>query len=1238
MNWTKEQQSVIDVRDRNVLVSAAAGSGKTAVLVERIMQIVMNKDNPVDIDKLLVVTFTNAAAKEMRQRILQTLENAVDEMPDDDVMKEHLEKQCTYIHNAKITTIDSFCLDVIREHISETDIDPAFRIADNSEITLMTEDAIRSVLDEHYESMDEDFMDFVSTYSSKVGDDKIEKMVTSLYRYSQSYPDPEQWIKECGSQYEIDEDHIEECNWVKFVKSLVKDMVEECKIELSEALQKCTAENGIEKYAEAIRGDMEFLQELEGKESIKEILECIKNFAPASLKPVRNANEEAKNEVKDKRDNFKSKIVELKEKYCTFSIKQTLKNLSECRKSIEVLTNLTLEFGEEFKRLKKDKNIMDFSDIEHIALGILTDKKDNEYVITETAKEMAEDFVEIMIDEYQDSNFVQEMLLTSVSKCHMGKNNIFMVGDIKQSIYKFRLARPELFLEKYDTYPTDYSEDKIKIVLTKNFRSRQEVIDSANLVFKQIMSKSLGGIEYDEESMLYCGAAYDDYGNNQKAELIMIDNSKEKLGQTGSKELAGKSREDVDDELGKLEFEAVVVANRIKELVNGDKSFMVKDKTSGEMRKATYGDIVILFRNKKGNVETYMDVLSAKGIPVSSSIKESLLNTFEINVILNFLSIIDNPRQDIPLVSVLKNVFGYSENELAEIRYMAKEAGVTGCFYDDFVHYEGNLADKNEKVLEFMNKYRHYSTYMSIHKLIKIIIDETGFFDFVSSMKNGDQRLYNIDIFIEKAKAYSEGVYTGLFNFIRYIEKIKMYNAEQNEDVALADDDSVKLMSIHKSKGLEFPIVFVAATGKQYSKQDVRSKVVIHSSLGIGVDRVDLDKRIKYKTVIKEMILEQIKEENLAEELRVLYVALTRAKEKLIVVGSGQVSSKIKKYMQYASRRKVELSKEMLMTADSILDLMIMSLVRHKSFANINKLVAKNSDENNAVWDMPGTFDVTLLDMDNIAYDSVVNITETLMDKEALKHWDSNIVYSDAIREKLNERFSYVYKYENDTRIRAKHSVSDIKHSKMEIDEFAENKMHLSEDDEEYIPEFMREDNAEKESANGGALRGSAVHRFFELFDYDRESYELTDIQNMMDNIRDKQTMSDMELDLITPKIFVMFMKNGLGQRMQAAHKNKLLFRERPFVMGMKAREVDETYDSDELVIVQGIIDAFFYEGNEVVIVDYKTDNVDKREELIGRYKAQLDCYADAIRKVTGKEVKEKLIYSTKFDDTIIVE
>ena len=1242
MEWTKEQEKVISTRDKNILVSAAAGSGKTAVLVERIMQIVINRENPVDIDKLLVVTFTRAAAAEMKERILKAFEKALDELcEDDEFMREHLEKQCTYIHSAKISTIDSFCTDVIKENISLTDIDPAFRIGDNSELVLMQEDALSIVLDRWYEDADPMFMEFVETYCDKVEDDSIERLVERLYKYASSYPEPREWIKNCGEQYNISSvEEWKESKVAQFIKEEIKNEVETLLPQMQWALEQCDEAYGLQNYAKAFLLDVEFLQKLNETGEIEELLNIIREFTPARLGKTSLTNEEMKARVSNIRSVYKSRLEMLKDSYCNGPLALLVNNIKNCKPIVDVLVQLTLEYDDEFRRIKKEKNVLDFSDIEHYALQILTEKRDGKYVQTEAAKEMAEDFYEIMIDEYQDSNHVQEVLLNAVSKESMGKKNVFMVGDVKQSIYKFRMAKPELFLEKYNRYPAEDISDEMKIVLAKNFRSRQEVVDSSNLVFSQIMTKELGGIVYDEKSMLYKGAEYEDTEQNQAAELILVDKSKNPIGYTGQYVLTGNGEKDIDDdELTKLEAEAVVVANRIKEMMNPDKPFMVKDKATGNMRPAKYSDIVLLFRTKVGTMDVYLDVLTGKGIPASSAVKESMLDTFEINVILDFLRIIDNPRQDIPLVSVLKHVFGYTEDRLSVI----KCEGDKNSFYDSFLVYEGDESDQNKEIIEMIDKYRHFATYMPIYRLIKVIIEETGFVDFVSAMKNGEQRLYNIDMFIEKAEGYAKGVYTGLFNFIRYIEKVKKHNADRNEDAVLSDEDNtVKFMSIHKSKGLEFPIVFVVALGKKFNKFDKSANVVMHSGLGIGVDEVDLNSRLKYKTAVKQMISKKIEEENYAEEIRVLYVALTRAKEKLILVASGDISSKIKKLYQVSYERRLGISKSMLMSSESFVDMIIMAMMRHESFSNIRKLLGETKEMPEDIATLPGKYDVTLLNMENVVYGMVQDTVINSEKKENLLNWDSNKVYSDEIRAKLNERFSYVYKYENDTRIRAKHSVSDIKHAKMEIDEFAENKMHTSQDDEEYIPEFIKEkldvENGDMvETTNGGALRGSAVHRFFELFDYDREAYEMVDIREMMGQIQSRQMMTDEELELVNPNIFVKFMKNGLGKRMQAAHKNKLLFRERPFVMGMTAREVDEAYDSDELVVVQGIIDAFFYENDEVVIVDYKTDNVEHIEELVSRYKAQLDCYADAIRKVTGKNVKEKIIYSTKFSDIICV-
>ncbi len=1238
MKWTDEQQKVIDVRDKNILVSAAAGSGKTAVLVERILKIVMNKDNPVDIDKLLIVTFTRAAANEMRERILKSLEDRLYNLSaEDEVLREHLEKQCTYIHNAQITTIDSFCQEVIKENISLTDIDPSYRIADNSEIVLMTEDALKRVLDKWYDEMTPEFMDFVDTYSAKVGDDKIERLIEKLYRYSRSYPDPEDWLKECTKQYEVsDLLKWKESTSAKYIVNSIKNTAGIAELRLYEAMDLCTADNGLEGYAKTLSEDIEFIEYLKTEGDIEKLLTAIKNHSFARFGKAVGASELAKKKVTALRKEYKDAVNGLVKKYTKQPLSVIVDTIKECRNSVNVLVNLTMDFDKEFTAIKKDKNVLDFSDIEHIALNILTDKIEGKYVQSAAGKEMADEFAEIMIDEYQDSNFVQEVLLNAVSKCSQGHNNIFMVGDVKQSIYKFRQARPELFMEKYNSYPDDLSSNEIKIVLSKNFRSRKEVLDSANLVFAQVMNRKLGGIEYDEQSKLYLGADYIESKQEQDTELIMIDSSKDKIGSTGKLDLNGahtRAETETTEELEKLELEAVVVVNRIKELMNPEKPFMVQDKETGQMRPVKYKDIVILFRSKVGVMEKYMDVFTSRGIPSSCALKESMLNTFEINAILNLLRVIDNPRQDIALVSVLKHIFSYTENELAKIRLHNKKV----CFYESFVKHEGDLKERNLKILELLEKYRHYATHKPIYKLVKCAVDETGFYDFVSAMPNGEQRLYNIDCFMKKAEGYANGTYTGLFNFIRYIEKLKEYKADISDDATFSmEEDSVKLMTIHKSKGLEFPVVFVAALGKQYSMQDVRSKVVIHNALGIGIDRVDLSRRIKYKTVIKEMLIDKINEENLAEEIRVLYVAMTRAKEKLILVGSTKVSDRINKLMEFAGYREKSFAGDIVKSTKSFLDLIILSLIRHKSFENIRKLISFDNRLPQEVYDLSGNVKVTLLSEEEIVYEAVEKAIDTKADKERLLNWNSNHVYSDEIRQKLNERFSYVYKYENDVRIRAKHSVSDIKHAKMDLEEFAENKM-ADFCEEEYVPSFMRTEAKDIKENVGGALRGSAVHRFFELFDYDKGSFLENDIQDMLQNIREKGMMSEEELALVNPQIFANFMQNELGERMQAAHKCGLLFRERPFVMGMKAREVDSSYDSDELVVVQGIIDAFFYENDEVVIVDYKTDNVDEPQDLVRRYKAQLDCYADAIKKVAGKKVKEKLIYSTKFNQVVVI-
>ncbi len=1200
--WTREQERVIKTRDCNLLVSAAAGSGKTAVLVERIISMVKGSygNEPVDIDNLLVVTFTRAAAGEMRERVLKALEEAALNDP----LNEHLRKQTTYIHNAKITTIDSFCNDIVREYFSDIDLDPGFKIGDTGELKLMQSDAIGKVLEESYQVGDKDFFRFIDEYSSSKSDGDVEEAILTLYNFASSYPNPKKWLNNLCHMYK--EENARE--WLDIIVDNLKEQLSECQSSVNMAFDLSNLP-AFDKYLKLFGEEKAYIEKMIETEEFDKLGRLVKGMEFARmpvLKGLSAEDELVKKRIANLRDGYKKTIKKLAAKFFGRSYEDIVRDVTGCYPLVRVLVDLTLKFMEEYKNIKADKDILDFSDLEHYALEILV-KEDEEgnYIPTETAISISKDFYEIMIDEYQDSNLVQEIILNAVAGRGVNASNIFMVGDVKQSIYKFRLARPELFLGKYDTYKlidrddVDMQGKDGKIVLSSNFRSRAQVLDFCNMVFKQIMIKELGGIAYDEENMLYPKFPYEEADKDSyNTEILFVD--------------TGADTEDEDNgndvPLDKIELEAALIGDRILEIIGNkgnSKPLQVFDKETKAMRDVRLSDIAILLRSTAGYGEVLTQVLMTKGIGVTTSLKDGYFDTFEIGAILDMLSVIDNPRQDIKLASVLRNMFRMSENMLSDIRI-----GKEGAFHEAFFDYNGIYGNLVEEIKDKINSYREMVSYTSIYDLICHILEDTSFRQFISATKASDKRIANVEMLLEKAKAYEAGPYNGLFNFVRYIEKLNKYNVEQGEaNVAGENDNTVKLMTIHKSKGLEYPVVFVAGMGKKMNMQDVSKKLVIHHTMGIGLNKIDVDRRVRYKTLLKEAIGNKIMLENLSEELRVLYVALTRAREKLIITGVGNVTSKLEKYEHLEAINNMEFSASVISGATSYMDFILMSIIRGID----SKL-----------------YDFKTILPENIVYSKMVEVAATDSYKNALLHWDKDKVYNGDIRAQIEEIFSYEYAHKEECSIKSKMSISDIKHMFMKLEYEEEGLVDKV--------SYEKKNTEELISSANGALRGNAYHRALELFDYAREISDVADIEVMLKEILSKGLMDEESVSLINPTKLYRFASSELGERMKKAYSKGCLYREKPFVMGIPACQIEpDRYKSQELVVVQGIIDAWFIEDNSIVVVDYKTDSVNNIKDLDARYRSQLEYYGKALADMTGMHIKELVIYSTKFDSTLVL-
>ena len=1224
VRWTEEQKKVIDVRNKNVLVSAAAGSGKTAVLVERILSLVCGEgedEKPLDVDRLLVVTFTKAAAAEMRERVGLALEKRLEADPEN----EHLQKQQTLIHSAQITTIDSFCQYVIRNYFHQIDLDPAFRIGDEGELKLLKGDVVQELLEEHYGAEDPEerarFTEFVEVYATGKSDVAIENLILQLYEFAVSYPYPKRWLAECMEPYRAQtEEDLERSPWMQFLMNYVNRTFADLEQEIRRMLDICHLPGGPYMYEDAVQADLLQVQELlscRGYENIRERLTDL-SFARLSTKKDPNVEEERKNQIKAFRESMKKSLKDLKEKFFNLPLTGVLDVIQKAAPTTAVLLSLTAEFADRYQEKKRLKNLADFPDLEHLALEILVEDVETgedsrmKIVPTDAARELSARYAQIMIDEYQDSNLIQEIILNSVSR-GQGIPNVFMVGDVKQSIYRFRLARPELFMEKYHTYPQSDEAAEIRIDLHKNFRSRREVLEGTNDVFEKLMTEAVGGITYDSAAALYLGAEMPEPESGINVpELLLLEKNKDSLPET----------EDTDQaELTDRELEAHAAADCIRRVMAEGK---VWDREAGAFRSVRYGDIVILLRSLTGWGDVYARVLNAAGIPAHTESRTGYFTTIEIQTLLNLLRIVDNPRQDIPLAAVMKSMIGgFTDVELAKI----KSAYPDVKFHEACRKYaekkkkenvkkqdakgkdaectiEVQIQEKLQTFFHNLRTYREHAEFLPIHELIEELLRITGYGDYLAAEPAGAQREANVRMLIERAIAFEKTSYRGLFHFVRYMEQLQSYKEDFGEAGILGENENaVRIMTIHKSKGLEFPVVIVAGLGKSFNRQDIRSRVVIHPELGVGVDWVDAELRTRTASLPKRVLQKALDLEMLGEELRVLYVAFTRAKEKLILLGSAaKLEEKMGKSLSFRT----------ISTAGTYLDWVLPAVA--------------GSGES--------SFEVKTVTLEGQTEEALIRQMEKEEQWEIFAHPEELPGTDEEYAKLLEKQLSDTYPWQEDITLQGKFSVSELKKMGQTEEEDADTLLYPAEEIVPYIPRFM----SEKEPISGAA-RGTAYHRALECLDF-RELYHSEKVKEGLARLVEEGRMTQEQADVVRPYDIYAFARTPLAKRMSAARAREEFHTEQPFVIRMPARELEIGCGSDEPVLIQGIIDAWFYEKNEngeneIVVVDYKTDFVKDGGELLKKYKKQLDYYQLTLERLTGKRVKEKIIYSFCLEEEI---
>lgn len=1123
----------------------------------------------------------------MREKILEAIYKKIEENPED----ENLQKQVILLNKASISTIHSFCLDVIKNNFYEIDVSANTRIADDSEILLLQQEVIEDLFEEKYEEEDSNFIKLIKTYTKYNQDEVLKDLILRVYSYIQASPFPEEWLEEQIGKLNIEDDtNFSDTVWGKIITENANQILEDSILKLQNIRTKMTRFPELDKFTAKIEDDIDkytYIQNnLSDWDTAVEAINTLKNAIWTKDQKITN---DLKDEAKDVRESTKDEFKKVK-KLMNCSSEEAVQDIKYMYPILKMLKDLILEFSQKFYQRKREKNIMDFSDMEHLALKILVKKDENGNVVkSEIAKKYENKFEEIAIDEYQDSNLVQEYILTSVSR----GNNIFMVGDVKQSIYKFRQARPKLFLDKYDSYklePVD-GEDR-KIQLFKNFRSRSNILDFTNLVFEDIMSRELGNIEYNQDEYLNLGANFETIQNQDyKTELEILDLSEE------NDDIWKTDEEETEEEQEKVEdvvLEARFVARKIKELI--DDKYQIIDKKTGR-RDIQYKDIAILLRTSSGVANVYEKEISELEIPVYSDSSSQYLQSVEIETIMSLLRIINNPMQDIPLVTVMRSPIGnFTDNELIEIRIAYRNSS----FYEALLKSD---LEKAHRFLALLKELRDDEEYMTLDEWIWNIYTKTGYMNYVNLMPNGALRVSNLRMLFERAKQYEEASFKGLYNFINFIDKIKFNQEDLKAAKIIGENENVvRIMTIHKSKGLEFPVVILAGVGKQFNFRDLNGKILLDQDLGMGPQYIDSDRYIEFKTLAKKALAIKEKNEAISEEMRILYVALTRAKEKLIIVGrqkdvNKKMSEKQKLLEIYSTIDDNKINPYLLQKYKTYLDWLELIYLK-EGVANTKNLFTVNINKR----------EKTSVKIEN----EVEDISEKIIE-------ESNKNNDEQEKEKIKEILNWQYKHQSIEGIPTKTSVSKLKEER-------EQEIQITQE-----PKFI---NEEAKTKLTGAQKGTLIHLCLQKM-RETEEYNLEKITELIEGLKDKEIITEIEAQNIDKEKLLEYTNSQLWTELKQA---KEIHKEHPFYINIKASRIYNQInkEDDENILVQGVIDLFFIDKDDkLILVDYKTDYVQHENELVEKYKGQLDLYKEALEQSLDKKVDKMCIYSVYLNKLI---
>ena len=1237
-----------EVRNTNLLVSAAAGSGKTAVLIERIIELVLDEKNPIDINKLLVVTFTKLAASEMRERVSKAIEKKLEENPEN----EHLQKQLMLLSGADITTIDSFCKDVLKSYAHLVNLDNNIKVIDPSENEVLAKEVMQELFEELYENNDENFLRLVDLYVKKNTDEGLLQLLLNVNNFVNSHPFPDIWLNEKAEFFNTStkDDNFYLENYILDIAKDVDMDLEFFELSIKNNLKKIENYPELEKYLNIYNTLLDALSVV--KESLKTFLKDNTKFDELKKSSYEFLHSDFGNfriskcdeEVKEIYNKVKKEIDGLKD-----GIKESLESLNLNIENIKIesdliypyvraISDIVIKYKEKFWERKQKFNYVDFADIEHLALEILVDiDEDGNIKPSKTALEYQEKYAEVFIDEYQDSNLVQEILLSAVAK----ENNRFMVGDVKQSIYRFRQADPSIFMEKYENYyrvEDDIDSFNRKIMLYANFRSRKEILEGTNLIFSKIMKKETGELDYTVDERLNPMASFKESDENVggAVEILLVD---EKSDDEDEDEiiLTDEYSEDFE-EMKSFRLECIKIANTIYNMMNNKENpFKVYDKNLDDYRKVDYKDIVILMRSPSSNTKILEEVFLEYNIPIYAESTGGYFETFEVDTIINLLKIIDNPMQDILLLSVMYSpIYNFTPTELSQIRLVDRELKfyelLTKILDDENIEIRASIREKISKFISDLKLFIEKKTLVSADELIWFLYKYTGYYNYVGLLDMGDQRKTNLMLLFEKAKNYEKNSYKGLFNFVNYIQKISLKSDISEAKLISEDANVVKIMSIHKSKGLEFPVVFLANTNKKFNFRADDSNLVLHQKLGFGPVVYDMDKKTSFNSIMKKKIEKFKKNEQIAEEMRLLYVAMTRAKEKLIITGRVKDYENLKEEISTGIDERGNISNYKILKINNYLDWILSSIDNLTVYGtSLNCLGREENFLGNE--DLKFQLNVNTKTEEFIEYQ---RIKEEIKTNEIISEEDDIEVKQEmrTVKEFLEDRFNKEYVYKNVLNKPSSITVSEIKKMIQEEDEEKHQKYYK----ENFVlitPSFIHQ--GEEKVGFNSAEKGTIFHLAMQLLDFSK--FDTEDILKIREEIKlqinsfvEKNIMSLDEAETININWIVKFILSDIFKEIYIANKSEKLFKEKAIDYNIKLKNLfrDENISEDEKIMVVGIIDLFFEnENGEIILLDYKTDYVTKEnlEEVKERYKVQLDLYKSAIEDISGKKVAKKGLY-----------